>query len=95
MTFEELLKQSKMNMRQFAAYFDIPYGTIQHWAYGDRRCPEYLLKLMKYKLNIEKHKADLVKLGAYLADKEDTDIALMHNAGLDTWPSAIIEELEK
>ena len=35
---------------QFAEYFGIPYRTIQSWEIGDRKCPPYLLDLMKYKL---------------------------------------------
>lgn len=53
MRFEELLKQSGMNMRELAAYFEIPYGTVQHWKHGQRTCPDYLLKLMLYKLKHE------------------------------------------
>ena len=53
MTYKELREKSGMNMRKFAQYFEIPYGTVQHWEYGERQCPEYLLKLMQYKLENE------------------------------------------
>ena len=55
-TFEELFKESNMNIKQFAEYFEIPYRTIQNWKLGLRECPEYILKLMQYKLNNEKTK---------------------------------------
>lgn len=42
-----------MSRGQFAEYFDIPYRTIQNWELGLRDCPEYLLKLMHYKLKKE------------------------------------------
>lgn len=48
--FKKLREQSGMNMKQFAAHFEIPYRTIQNWEAGVNKCPEYLLKLMKYKL---------------------------------------------
>lgn len=51
--FKELRKQSGMNQKQFGEYFDIPYRTIQNWEGGQRNCPEYLLKLMQYKLQKE------------------------------------------
>ena len=50
MTFKELREASGMTRTQFAEYFCIPYRTIQSWELGDRKCPEYLLKLMEYKL---------------------------------------------
>ncbi len=53
MTFKELREKSGMKLKQFADYFSIPYGTVQHWEYNKRSCPEYLLKLMQYKLQRE------------------------------------------
>lgn len=50
MTFKELRERSGMTRGQFAEYFDIPYRTVQNWELGLRECPEYLLKLMEYKL---------------------------------------------
>ena len=56
MTFKELREQSGMTRGQFAEYFEIPYRTIQNWELSDqnsaqgRKCPEYLMKLMQYKL---------------------------------------------
>ena len=43
-----------MNRREFSEYFEIPYRTIQEWELGNRRMPEYLLRLMIYKIRIEK-----------------------------------------
>lgn len=51
LTFKELREQSGMNMKQFAAHFEIPYRTIQNWEAGVNKCPEYLLKLMKFRLD--------------------------------------------
>jgi DNA-binding transcriptional regulator YiaG len=53
MNFKELRQQSGMNKAQFSKYFGIPYRTIQNWELGERHCPEYLLKLMQYKLEKE------------------------------------------
>ena len=38
----------------FARYFGIPYRTYQEWELGRRRVPEYLLRLMAYKIEVEK-----------------------------------------
>ena len=54
MDFKEILEQSGMNMKQFSDYFEIPYRTVQDWKSGARICPDYLLNLMRYKLENEK-----------------------------------------
>ena len=53
MTFKDLRISSGMSRPQFAEYFGIPYRTVQSWELGDRQCPDYLLKLMEYKLKNE------------------------------------------
>jgi DNA-binding transcriptional regulator YiaG len=45
-----LRAQTKMSMKQFAEYFGIPYRTVQNWENNTRSCPEYLMRLMEYKL---------------------------------------------
>lgn len=59
MTFKELREGSGMTRSQFAECFEIPYRTIQSWElYGaskeGRKCPDYLLKLMKFRLDHQK-----------------------------------------
>lgn len=53
MTFNELRTAAGMSRKAFAEYFEIPIRTVDHWDIGDRECPVYLLKLMKYKLEKE------------------------------------------
>ena len=54
MTVKELLEKSGMSVKEFAEYFNIPQRTVQHWVTGDRVCADYILRLMAYKLKIEK-----------------------------------------
>ena len=49
----ELRLSTGMNKAQFARYFGIPYRTYQEWELGGRRVPEYLLRLMAYKIEVE------------------------------------------
>lgn len=49
----ELRKSTGMNRREFTEYFGIPYRTMQDWELGNRQMPEYLLRLMAYKVGIE------------------------------------------
>lgn len=53
----ELLKQirseTEMSQKRFASYFKIPIRTYEDWERGVRKMPEYLLRLMAYKLKME------------------------------------------
>jgi DNA-binding transcriptional regulator YiaG len=53
MSVKELRKASGMTQQQFGDYFGIPKRTIQNWEAGVNKCPEYLLRLMEYKLEHE------------------------------------------
>lgn len=50
MEFKELRQKSGMTQKAFSEYFEIPKRTIESWDGEQRKCPEYLLKLMEYKL---------------------------------------------
>lgn len=50
----QLRKETGMNRKEFCEYFDIPYRTVTDWELGNRQMPEYLLRLMKYKIEMEK-----------------------------------------
>ena len=43
-----------MNRKEFCEYFEIPYMTETDWELGNRRVPQYLLRLMAYKIQMEK-----------------------------------------
>ena len=50
----QLREETGMNRKEFCAYFEIPYRTEQDWELGNREMPEYLLRLMEYKIRMEK-----------------------------------------
>lgn len=50
----ELRLSTGMKRSEFAEYFGIPYRTLQDWELGNRAMPDYLLRLMAYKLRMEK-----------------------------------------
>ena len=54
MNIKELRTASGMSRKQFAEFFNFPYRTLQNWELGLRECPEYLLKLLEYKLKNER-----------------------------------------
>lgn len=50
----KLRESTGMNRKEFCEYFEIPYMTETDWELGNRRVPQYLLRLMEYKIRIEK-----------------------------------------
>lgn len=59
---KKLRESTGMNRKEFCEYFEIPYMTETDWELGKRRVPQYLLRLMTYKVEMEK-----------LADKRSED----------------------
>ena len=58
----KLRESTGMSRKEFCEYFEIPYMTETDWELGNRRDPQYLLRLMAYKIEMEK-----------LADKRNKD----------------------
>ena len=50
----KLRESTGMNRKEFCEYFEISYMTETDWELGNRRIPQYLLRLMAYKIEIEK-----------------------------------------
>lgn len=53
MTVKELQIASGMTQQGFADYFRIPLRTAEGWIRGNRKCADYIVELMQYKLNQE------------------------------------------
>ena len=51
---KKLRESTGMNRKEFCEYFEIPYMTETDWELGNRRIPQYLLRLMAYKIEVEK-----------------------------------------
>ena len=49
----ELREKMGMNRREFSDYYGIPYRTVQDWEAEKRELPDYLLRLLKYRAEIE------------------------------------------
>ena len=50
----KLRESTGMNRKEFCEYFEIPYMTETDWELGNRRVPQYLLRLIANKIEIEK-----------------------------------------
>lgn len=54
--FKMIREQSGMNRKDFSDWLGIPYRTMQEWELGRRVMPEYVLRLIAYKVLNEKRK---------------------------------------
>ena len=54
MNIKDLRTASGMPQSAFAAYFGIPLDSLQNWEQGRRKCPDYVVALIEYKLKAEK-----------------------------------------
>ena len=50
---KDMRESVSLNRREFAESFGIPLRTVEDWEAGRRKMPEYLLRLMGYKLRME------------------------------------------
>ena len=53
-TIKNLRAASGMTQKAFAEYFGISKRAIESWEGEKRECPEYLVKLIEYKLVSER-----------------------------------------
>lgn len=50
---KDMRESVSLNRREFAESFGVPLRTVEDWEAGRRKMPEYLLRLMEYKLRME------------------------------------------
>ncbi len=56
--FKVIREESSMNRKDFSEWLGIPYRTMQEWELGRRMMPEYVLRLIAYKVANEKQKGE-------------------------------------
>lgn len=49
-----LRKGTGLSQSDFAEQYNIPVATIRDWEQGRRKCPEYMIELLEYKIKNEK-----------------------------------------
>ena len=62
MEIKELRESTGMNRKEFCEYFGIPYRTVTEWERGTRKMPDYVFRLLAYR----------IKMGNF-AEKEEVD----------------------
>ena len=57
--FTFVRNQTGMNRKEFALWLGIPYRTMQDWELGTSQVPEYVLRLVAYKVRMEKERGNI------------------------------------
>lgn len=52
-SIRSLIAASRMTQKAFAEYLNIPQRTVEDWCRGTRKCPDYVISLIEYKLRGE------------------------------------------
>ena len=47
---KDIRKLSKLSQPQFAKKYGIPLSTLRKWEQGQRKCPQYVLDLLEFKV---------------------------------------------
>lgn len=50
MGIKEIRKATEMTQTEFGKYLGIPMRTIQNWETGQRKCPDYLIDLIDFRM---------------------------------------------
>ena len=57
--FKAIREQAGMNRKDFSDWLGIPYRTMQEWELGHRQATDYVLRLIAYKVKMEKERGNL------------------------------------
>lgn len=49
----DLRESTGMNRKEFCAYFDISYRTVTDWEREERHAPDYVVRLLEYKIRMD------------------------------------------
>lgn len=53
-TLKRMRELTEMNRREFSDYMGIPLRTLEEWEAGRRKMPDYVLRLISYRVHMEK-----------------------------------------
>lgn len=53
MKIKEIRKLTGLSQIQFSEKYGIPLPTIRHWEQGQRKCPQYVLDLLEFKVKLD------------------------------------------
>lgn len=51
---QEIIKESGMTIREFSNHYEIPYNTVREWYNGNRKAPNWVIKIFKAYIEMKK-----------------------------------------
>ena len=57
-TLKKARETAEMNRTEFSIYMGIPRRTLEEWESGRRKAPDYVIRLIAYKIMVEKYLKD-------------------------------------
>lgn len=67
---KQIRLEKNMTQHEFSEFIGVPFRSIQNWETGQRKCPEYVEKLLIDKLTQINYKTVLNEVLAMLPDTE-------------------------
>lgn len=52
-TIRDIVRDTGLSQRAFAKHLNIPLRTVENWCGNTRKCPDYVLELIVYRLKSE------------------------------------------
>lgn len=54
MTIREIRELTGLSRPEFSKkYYDIPIRSLENWEYDTSKCPEYVIRLLEYKVKMD------------------------------------------
>lgn len=50
MQIKEIRALTNLSQSEFSEKYKIPLATIRHWEQGQRKCPEYIMDLLEFRV---------------------------------------------
>ena len=88
-----LREELGLNRKEFAMEYGIPLRTIEDWEHGKRKMPSYLLRLLTYKVKLDKLNA--AKNVNVICDAEGKEIVLINDIRFKSRRMINWEEIEE
>ena len=83
-----------LTQQQLAEITGVPFRTIQNWEGGQRKCPDYVEKMILDKLNQMFDQPDYKTVLEEILEMLKSDIKTLHNSYTEHYVQNVIDEIE-
>lgn len=83
-----------LTQQQLSDITGVPFRTIQNWEGGQRKCPDYVEKMILDKLNQMPDQLDYKTILEEVLDMLKLDMKTLHNSYTEHYVQSVIEKIE-